>query len=131
MSIEVELSELADTVARYRFAYLLTVGDDGRSRALAVTPGIDGAALVVEAVGRRSRENLLAQPEVTLLWPPVSVDGYSLIVDGEASVREESVRVTPIRAVLHRPALKPDSPTPGGCESDCIELSLPARPDSS
>lgn len=128
MSIQVELSALADAVARYRFAYLLTVGGEGPPHALAVTPTVDGAVLTINGIGRRTRDNLLARPEVTLVWPPEAVDEYSLIVDGQAAASGESARITPTRAVLHRPAPRPEPAAEGGCGSDCVELPLPAEP---
>lgn len=128
MSIQVELAALAEAVTRYRFAYLLTVGDEGPPHALAVTPTVDGAVLTIEGVGRRTRDNLLARPSVTLVWPPESVDEYSLIVDGQAAATGESVQITPTRAVLHRPAPRPGPTAKGACGSDCVELPLPAGP---
>lgn len=128
MSIQVELSTLADAVARYRFAYLLTIGGEGPPHALAVTPTVDGDVLTVDGIGRRTRDNLLARPSVTLLWPPESVDEYSLIVDGQAVASGESARITPTRAVLHRPAPRPGPVAQGACGSDCVELPLPAGP---
>lgn len=107
MSIEVELSALADTVARYRFAYLLTVGELGPPHAVAVTPSVDAGVLDVDGVGRRTRENVLARSDVTLVWPPASPEAFSLIVDGQAATQGESLRITPQRAVLHRPAPRP------------------------
>jgi len=45
---------------------------------------------------------------VTMVYPPFADDeleGYSLIVDAEASFDDEtSLRCTPLRAVWHRPA---------------------------
>lgn len=131
MSIQIELPALADAVVRYRFAYLLTVGDEGPPHALAVTPTVDGTVLTVDGIGRRTRANLLARPSVTLVWPPGSIDEYSLIVDGQAAVTRESVRVVPTRAVLHRPAPRPGLAAEGACGSDCVELPLPAVPSSS
>ena len=128
MSIEVELSTLADAMVRYRFAYLLTVGSEGPPHALAVTPTVDEGVLTVDGIGRRTRDNLLARPSVTLVWPPESVDEYSLIVDGQAATSGESVRITPTRAVLHRPAPRPGPVAEGTCGSDCVELPLPAGP---
>ncbi len=125
MSTSVEPSDLFAAVARYRYAYLLTVGGDGQSHVLAVTPRIDGAAFVIETIGRRSRNNLLIRAAVTLLWPADSVEDYSLIVDGQAAAGETAVRITPTRAVLHRPAARPEPPLAEGCTADCIELPLP------
>jgi len=126
MSIPVELSALADVIARYPFAYLLTGSAHGAPHAVAVTPLLEGGALVVDGIGRRTRQNLLARPDVGLVWPPQSMSEYSLIVDGHASMDGEAVRIAPVRAVLHRPAPRPGPVAPGGCVSDCVELDLPA-----
>ncbi|HET8591643.1 MAG TPA: pyridoxamine 5'-phosphate oxidase family protein, partial [Nakamurella sp.] len=85
MSIQVQVGELADAMAVYRFAYLVTISDDGRAHVVAVTPRWDGRALIVEGLGRRSAANLAARPAVTLVWPPLEPQGYSLILDGEVS----------------------------------------------
>lgn len=131
MSIQVELSALADMVARYRFAYLITVGDDGPPHALAVTPTVEGDVLTVDGIGRHTQNNLLARPGVTLVWPPESVDEYSLIVDGQAAASgEKAARITPTRAVLHRPAPRPEPFVEGACGSDCVELPLHTEPSS-
>lgn len=104
MSIPVPLDELADTLGRFAAGYLLTVGPDSRAHPVAVRPvPRDGALQLPGGLGRRTRENLLARPDVTLLWPPVGEDGYTLIVDGRAEVGE-GVLVHPASAVLHRPA---------------------------
>lgn len=124
MSIGVSLEHLAETLAQFRFGYLLTTTDDGQARVVAAYVTVDGAQLVVADAGPRTRANAEARPSVTLLWPPTDPDGYSLIVDGTASVREDAVVVVPTRAVLHRPAPpRPDVPD-GGCASDCVEVPL-------
>ena len=61
-----------------------------------------------------------------LSWPPLSQAEYTLIADGSAAVEGECMRITPTRAVLHRPAPAPDPVAPGACGSDCVELDLPA-----
>ncbi|MDQ2883924.1 MAG: hypothetical protein M3Y48_22915 [Actinomycetota bacterium] len=55
MSIEVTLPQLAETLTRYRFAYLLTVGDDARAHVLAVTATLANDRLLVTDLGRRTR----------------------------------------------------------------------------
>jgi hypothetical protein len=82
MSIEVTLQQLAKTLTRYRFAYLLTVGDDARAHVVAVNTTLVNDTLRVTDLGRRTRANLAAHPSVTLVWPPASPSDYSLIVDG-------------------------------------------------
>jgi hypothetical protein len=114
MSIRVELDELnAVAVRQAPFAYLLTVSDDGRAHAVAITPRIhasgagastaDGGSITCDA-GRRSCANARSRPNVSLLWPPAEPGDYSLIVDGTATVDGSTVQIVPERAVRHRPA---------------------------
>lgn len=124
MSIPVEVSSLATVLTRYRFAYLMTNSATGAPHAVAVAAVLQGSDLVVNGIGRRTRANALAQPAVGLLWPPQSEADYSLIVDGQAVVTGESLRITPTRAVLHRPAPSPEPKVSGACGSDCVELDL-------
>ena len=126
MSIPVELSSLAEAIARYRFAYLMTTNAKGAPHAVAVSAVLEKGELVVNGIGRRTRENALARPAVGLVWPPQSLADYSLIVDGEAKIIGELLRITPTRAVLHRPAPSPQPKAPGACGSDCVELELGA-----
>lgn len=122
MSIPVPLAELAEAMGRYGFAYLLTA-DGGRPHAVAVTPVIDGEDLVTSA-GRRTCAHASAQPEVALVWPPTEAGGYSLIVDGTASVSGEQVRIRPSHAVLHRPADHAGATVAGACGNDCVPVEL-------
>jgi len=116
MSIPVPLDELRDVaVGQAPFAYLLTVTDEQRAHAVAVTVSIDDGVVACQA-GKGSCANATARPHVSLLWPPATAGDYSLIVDGQASVDGSTVRVAPARAVRHRPA-------PGG-GNDCAEISL-------
>ncbi len=73
-------------------------------------------AVIACVAGKSSCANASARPNVSLLWPPATVDDYSLIVDGHASVDGSTVRVVPSRAVRHRPA-------PGG-GNDCAPVTL-------
>ncbi|TAM50797.1 MAG: hypothetical protein EPN72_10360 [Nevskiaceae bacterium] len=124
MSIQVELSELAGAMAKYPFAYLLTTSDQGPPHALAVVPQVDGALLRVIRAGRRTLANAQAHPQVSLVWPPASVDHYSLIVDGRAEAEGETLRIQPTRAVLHRPAARGSAAAEGTCTSDCVRIPL-------
>ncbi len=135
MSVPVELHELAERIAEHDFAYLVTVTTEGRAHVVAVSPSVVGDGVVLDGTGRRSLANVVARPDVTLLWPPRVAGGYSLIVDGRGAVAEDeaagTVRVAPSRAVLHRPA--PGSTTSareGACGADCVEVPLAAGPGS-
>jgi hypothetical protein len=123
MSVKVDLRMLADTMRDYGFAYLLTVSDDQRAHAVAVQPRLERQMLYVDGLGDRTRANLEARPDVTLLFPPVEQAGYSLIVDGRASLTGETgASVVPAHAVLHRPADHATGPTGSSCGNDCVPV---------
>lgn len=129
MSIPVAIPDLAAALDDYGWAYLLTVKDDLRPHTVAVDPTRSGDALVME-VGRGSAANAAARSSVTLCYPPKETDGYSLIVDGAATVDGSVVTFAPSTAVLHRPAPPGFDPSdsaasPTGCGNDC----LPVSPD--
>ena len=125
MSIPVALPELGQAMARYRFAYLLTAPGQGAPHATATAVTLQGGVLHIAGIGRRTRANIAREPAVALVWPPLSPDEHSLIVEGTAALEGEGLRVTPTRAVLHRSAPAPTPAAPGACGSDCVELNLP------
>ena len=121
MSVKLELGELAERLDEYGFAYLVTVGEEGRAHVLAVTPELSDAGLFVGGIGRHSVDNATARPDVTLVWPPTTDGGYSLIVDGAATVGDGELTMIPAKAILHRPAPGEDGKRAG---SDCQTLTL-------
>ncbi|WP_059015625.1 hypothetical protein [Mycobacterium sp. M26] len=123
MSIPVEIERLAEALTDFTFAYLITVGDDFRAHAVAVDPLLGDGRFTIDSVGRTTRRNASAHANVTLVWPPSSPGGYSLIVDGRGSCASDDapLMVVPGRAVLHRPAV-PGVPTASGCGDDCVPL---------
>ena len=125
MSIPVALPELGQAMARYRFAYLLTSPGQGAPHATATAVTLQGGVLHISGIGRRTRANIERESAVALVWPPLSADEHSLIVDGTAAIEGDGLRITPTRAVLHRSAPAPQPAAPGACGSDCVELNLP------
>lgn len=122
MSVKVDLDRLADVLADFGFAYLITVGDDYRAHTVAVDPVFGEGRFDVGTVGRHTRENTARHGDVTIVWPPTEPGGYSLIVDGRAHQAGESLSIEPIKAVLHRKAT-PESPsTSPDCPHDCVPL---------
>ncbi|MDE0160354.1 MAG: hypothetical protein OXL98_01330 [Acidimicrobiaceae bacterium] len=109
MSVAVEPRDLASAAAGHGpTAFVLTVGDDGRTRVIHVKVDIDGRGVIRAVVGRGAAANAVARPDVVVLWSPAA-DGFSLIADGVASVDGEPRPDTPITievlsAVRHRPA---------------------------
>ena len=124
MSVKVELGELAAKIDEYDFAYLVTVSDEGRAHVLRCGRRSPTHGLVVDGVGRHSQANAAAHPTVTLVWPPAEPGGYSLLVDGTATVDGSTITVAPTKAILHRPAPGPDGRRAG---SDCAEVARPTR----
>lgn len=123
MSVPVELEDLRDELAgRERPAYLVTAGDQEPPHLVsAYLRWSDGA--FETGCGNTSARNLATRPEASVVVPPDEVGGYSLIFDATAEVvdgPERIVRLTPTRAVLHRPATGPDDA--GACGHDCAPL---------
>ena len=107
MSISVALDDLAGEVAKRGPGYLLTTAADSRPHVMHLRWTMEGIELRA-GVGRSASANISAQAAVTLLWPPEEDGGYSLIVDGDASIADGAdgpiAVVTAQGAVLHRPA---------------------------
>lgn len=119
MSIPVAIDDLAAATGEYGWAYLLTVRDDLRPHIVAVDPTWDGDHLVID-VGRGTARNAAARSSISLCYPPVEDGGYSLIVDGDATViSDASVRFAPTGAVLHRPVTPGFGESSTGCGNDC------------
>jgi hypothetical protein len=121
VSVAVPLEELQRQAEEFGPApFLVTVGPDGHAHVTSVRARIADDHVAAE-VGRTSSANVAANPAVTLLWPPVDGGPYGLIVDGSATVDDDSVvTIRPTRAVLHRLAGAPDD-VPG-----CVEVDVPA-----
>jgi hypothetical protein len=122
VSIKVDLDELVATLGDYRYAYLLTTGADARPHAVAVTPDLVDGLFHIGEPGRRTSANTETHPAVSLVYPPATPDGYSLIVDGEATVEGSALHIRPTWAVLHRPATDQHPATNPGCDADCRPL---------
>ena len=125
MSIPVAIDDLVAATSEYGWAYLLTVSDDQRPHVVAVTPTWQSETLVME-VGRRTAANAIARSSISLCYPPLERCGYSLIVDGEASVDGVTIGFGPTGAVLHRPAAPGAEGSVSGCVNDCAPVGAPA-----
>lgn len=120
MSVPVPVDRLRAAIdERGAAGYLLTVSDEGAPHAVHVPIAWEGDAIVAD-VGKRTAANAAARPAVALLFPARAADGYTLIVDGAATVAGGRVRVAPAQAVLHRAAARPDPSA--ACAADCVPL---------
>lgn len=131
MSIPVELTDLKAKTAEYTWAYLLTVRPDSTPHLVSLSPQWDGDAVMMSVSTGTSR-NATAGATVTLCYPPLDHDGYSLIVDGTATAvasEDDSVpdgkhliRFAPSGAVLHRSAAPGFANSATGCANDCLPV---------
>jgi hypothetical protein len=118
---------------RRSLAYVITVGEDGAPHVVNADVEVAGGALR-SVVGTRTAANSRSRARISVLFPARDEADYSLIVDGVAAVdateddRAFRLRLTPTRAVLHRPVPAPD-PATSPCGSDCVPIPLTARAD--
>ena len=113
MSVAVDLDRLAEEIQAFGpVAYVLTVDDAGRPHAVHLPVEWRNGA-VTATLGRSTASNAQARPSICLLWSPTEAGGYSLLVDGTASVDGDVLSVEPSRAILHR--------TRDG-KNDCVKL---------
>ncbi|GAB3087613.1 VOC family protein [Nocardioides zeae] len=110
MSIVVDLADLPDVLASFGTGYLLSTDGTG-VKAVHVAPAMEAGRLRLRTPGRGSLANVAANPRVTLVWPPRSAPGFSLIVDAEAQPAPgapSDLVAVPVSAVLHRPVAESD-----------------------
>jgi hypothetical protein len=127
MSVPVELEQLSERIEEYGpVAYLVTIGEGGQPHVVSVCATLDGA-VVRTGAGRATLENVVARPDVTLLWPAPPGRDYALIVDGDAARGPDdesgaTLAVSATAAVLHRTPLgDPASPS-------CVRVLAAAEP---
>jgi hypothetical protein len=127
----VAMAGLADEIHRFGDdAFALTVTEQSRPHVAPVQPTVDGSGTVSVLVlpGSRTERNAAVNPVVCLHWPGRdATDGYSLIVDGEATIerREHDTRldIRPTKAVLHKLGAPGDHTN--ACGHDCVGIPLP------
>ena len=134
MSIPVELDALEAKCGEYTWAYLLTVRPDATPHLVSLSPQwADGAVMLSVSPG--TARNAATGKTVTLCYPPLDHDGYSLIIDGtvaptadDGAVPEgkQLVRFMPSGAVLHRSATPGFENSATGCANDCVPVDAPS-----
>lgn len=125
MSIPVDVADLARVRTAFGAGFLITVSAQGRPKVVTVEPTVLDGLVTVTAPGSGTLANAAARPDVTLAFPPREEKGFTLLVDGRATVEGDVLRVAPTSAVLHRPGAHRDGPpapvptTATGCGNDC------------
>jgi hypothetical protein len=122
--------DLDDQVQRFgRDAFAMTVTPESKPHVapVQVASNGDGALEVLLLPGSRTERNAAVNDIVCLHWPGRDdTDGYSLIVDGaatlEAREHDTVLRVAPTKAVLHKLG-SPGAQT-NACGHDCVGIAL-------
>ncbi|WP_273487221.1 hypothetical protein [Ancrocorticia populi] len=114
MSIPVPPQDLARVAAGYGSATLITLPASGFAKVLTVDPDIaPEGTITIANPSKSTTANLAANSHATLVWQPRERHGWTLIVDGHASLTEEGkIVVVPKSGMLHRPAAHADGPKP-------------------
>ncbi len=112
MTIPIPLDRLSETLVHFGSAVLVTLREDTWPRVLTVDPYVDGDQVVVPSPNPSGLTHVAANPLVTLYWPSSEPHGYTLIVDGVATVAGKDLHIAPDHAVLHRPSAHSDGPAP-------------------
>ncbi len=136
MIIPVELHDLQAKTQEYTWAYLLTVRPDATPHLVSLSTQWDAEAMLM-SVSAGTARNAAAGSQVTLCFPPLAHDGYSLIVDGTTTVLDAAevsgidgqipdgktlLRFAPTGAVLHRSASAGFINSATGCANDCLPV---------
>jgi hypothetical protein len=103
MSVVVDLAELGEQLEYHDTAYLVLTGGPRPHVTSVPHRWVDGV-LDLGPAGHTATRALADHPAVTVLLPPRTPGGPSLIVDGDASLVAGAVHVRPVHAVLHRSA---------------------------
>ncbi len=119
VSIPVRIEDLAQAVAEYDAAYLLT-NRAGRTKVVTLEPLVSDDRIVADGVGSGSSANLAENPQCTLVFPPAERHGYTLLIDGTATVIDGRLAMRPATAVRHRPVSHSDGPPAPGESADCV-----------
>lgn len=118
--MSVDMARLAEALADFDYAFLITVGDGGKPHSVMLDPVLIDGVFDVGAAGDRTSGNVAQHPDVTLLWPPRQPGGYALMVDGRAEPAGDGLRVVPTKALLHRRATPGSPAAESGCLHDCV-----------
>lgn len=122
--------DLSAEISSRAIVYMLTVDESGHPHAAQIQVGeiaeeSGAATLLASSLGRTSQRNIGTGSQISLIWPPPTPEGYTLIVNGTPaagppSEQAATLRLGVTRAVLHRPGEVEAGST--ACGSDCVPI---------
>lgn len=110
MSHQVEPADLAGVAEPYgRTPFLLYSGADASARVNhvvveSIQTDTAGTRVRCRGHGRGVVDRIAAGAPLSLLWPALTADGFSLIADGVGAIEGDLLTITVSGGVLHRPA---------------------------
>ena len=107
MSIKVTIEDIDKRFAEYgNSAFVVTMTEAGKAKIVHSVISLEDDCLICSP-GKGTLKNLADSSSVSLIFPPHSDDGFSMIIDGDGQILDPekgSIKVKITGGVLHRPA---------------------------
>ena len=107
MSIKVTIEDMDKRFAEYgNSAFVVTMTEAGKAKIVHSVISLEDDCLICSP-GKGTLKNLADSSSVSLIFPPHSDDGFSMIIDGDGQILDPekgSIKVKITGGVLHRPA---------------------------
>ena len=107
MSIKVTIEDIDKRLAEYgNSAFVVTMTEAGKAKIVHSVISLEDNCLICSP-GKGTLKNLADSSSVSLIFPPHSDDGFSMIIDGDGQILDPekgSIKVKITGSVLHRPA---------------------------
>jgi len=107
MSFKVTIEDIDKRFAEYgNSAFVVTMTEAGKAKIVHSVISLEDDCLICSP-GKGTLKNLADSSSVSLIFPPHSDDGFSMIIDGDGQILDSekgSIKVKITGGVLHRPA---------------------------
>ena len=107
MSFKVTIEDIDKRFAEYgNSAFVVTMTEAGKAKIVHSVISLEDDCLICSP-GKGTLKNLADSSSVSLIFPPHSDDGFSMIIDGDGQILDPekgSIKVKITGGVLHRPA---------------------------
>jgi hypothetical protein len=107
MSIKVTIEDIDKRLDEYgNSAFVVTMAEEGKAKIVHSFISLEDDCLICSP-GKGTLKNLADSSSVSLIFPPHSDGGFSMIIDGDGQILDPekgSIKVKINGGVLHRPA---------------------------